>query len=190
MEDNKDNGILEKTEEVIENIDPSEYKLVKKRQRQEPTEKQLKSRQANGERLKKIMQLKKADKEKILKEHEIKLVAELKDKWKKEYEEEKSEKPNNTIGVPKNMIQVRRKRSSQKKVVIKEFPSKPKPEEQDSDGNESSDTDDDHIPKYTDCESTDTTVIKKKIAKVKQIEQAVQKQVVNPYLSMLEKYYK
>ena len=45
----KDNGIIEKVEEVIQNIDPTKYKLVKK-----PTEKQVAARLEAGVRLKKI----------------------------------------------------------------------------------------------------------------------------------------
>jgi len=175
MEDTKDNAIIEKEEEVIEKIDPTKYKLVKK-----PTEKQLEARAKSGERLKKIIEMKKADKEKIIKEQETKLVAELKDKWKKEYDDEKTvSAKNKNISVPKSMIEKRKK-----KVVIK----KPVPKE-DSDDETEEDSDDDHVPQ-TDCESTDTRIIKKKLAKVKQIEQVVSKQAINPYLSLLEKYYK
>lgn len=174
----KDNGIIEKQEEIIENIDPTKYKLVKKPK--EPTEKQLAARLASSVRLKKIIEMKKAEKEKIMKEHETKLVAELKEKWKKEYDEEKTvTAKNKNIAVPKSMIEKRKK-----KVVIK----KPVPKEDSED--ESSATEDDHIPSDTEAETTDTRIIKKKLAKVKQIEQVVGKQAVNPYLSLLEKYYK
>lgn len=174
MEDTKDNGIIEKTEEVVEHIDPTKYKLVKK-----PTEKQLAARQASGERLKKIIEMKKAEKEKITKEHETKLVAELKDKWKKEYEEEKKVevKKKTTVAVPKQLIE------KKKRVVIRK---KPVLESED----ESSATEDDHIPSDTEGETTDTRIIKKKLEKVKQIEQVVNKQTSNPYLAMLEKWYK
>jgi len=175
----KDNGIIEKQEEIIENIDPTKYKLVKKPK--EPTEKQVAARLASGERLKKIIEMKKAEKEKITKEHETKLVAELKEKWKKEYDEEKTvSAKNKNIAVPKSMIQKNKKR-----VVIRK---KPVPKEDSED--ESSATEDDHIPSDTEAETTDTRIIKKKLAKVKQIEQVVGKQAVNPYLSLLEKYYK
>jgi len=184
MEDTKDNGIIEKTEEVVQNIDPTQYKLVKK-----PTEKQLKARQANGERLKKIIEMKKADKEKIMKEHETKLVAELKEKWKKEYEEEKNAIKNNKITVPVSMIEKKVKsRVSRKKPLAKKEVKNIKKQSDEED--ESSATEDDHIPSETEGDTTDTTIIKKKLAKVKQIEQVVSKQVVNPYLSLLEKYYK
>jgi hypothetical protein len=181
MEDTKDNGIIEKEEEVIEKIDPTKYKLVKK-----PTEKQLEARAKNGERLKKIIEMKKIEKEKIIKEQETKLVAELKEKWKKEYDEEKKtvdkkERNTKSIGVPKTMIENTRK----KRVVVKK-PKKPV----ESDEDESSATEDDHIPSETEGETTDTRIIKKKLAKVKQIEQVVSNQKVNPYLSLLEKYYK
>ena len=118
MEDTKDNGIIEKEEEVIENIDPAKYKLVKK-----PSEKQVAARLASGVRLKKIIEMKKVEKEKILKEHETKLVAELKDKWKKEYDDEKTvTAKNKNIAVPKSMIQKNKK----KRVVIR----KPAPKEE------------------------------------------------------------
>lgn len=176
MEDTKDNGIIEKEEEVIENIDPSKYKLVKK-----PSEKQVAARLAAGLRLKKIIEMKKADKEKIMKEHETKLVAELKNKWKKEYDDEKTvTAKNKNIAVPKNMIENKRK----KRVVIR------KPVKKEESDDESSATEDDHIPSDTEAETTDTRIIKKKLAKVKQIEQVVSKQAINPYLSLLEKYYK
>lgn len=176
MEDAKDNGIVEKTEEVVEHIDPTKYKLVKK-----PTEKQLAARQASGERLKKIIEMKKAEKEKITKEQETKLVAELKEKWKKEYEEEKKVevKKKTTVAVPKELIE------KKKRVVIRK-----KPVVESDDENESSATEDDHIPSETEGDTTDTRVIKKKLAKVKQIEQVVNRQAVNPYLAMLEKWYK
>jgi len=180
MEDTKDNGIIEKEEEVIENIDPTKYKLVKKPK--EPTEKQLAARLASGIRLKKIIEMKKAEKEKITKEHETKLVAELKEKWKKEYAEEKGvNAKNKNISVPKSMIEKRKK-----KVVIKKPVKKAESDEED----ESSATEDDHIPSDTEAETTDTRIIKKKLGKIKQIEQVVGKQAVNPYLSLLEKYYK
>ena len=175
MEDTKDNGIIEKEEEVIQNIDPTKYKLVKK-----PSEKQVAARLASGVRLKKIIEMKKVEKEKILKEHETKLVAELKDKWKKEYDDEKTvTAKNKNIAVPKSMIQKNKK----KRVVIR----KPAPKEESDD--ESSATEDDHIPSDTEAETTDTRIIKKKLAKVKQIEQVVGKQAVNPYLSLLQKWY-
>jgi len=178
----KDDGIIEKTEEVIEHIDPTKYKLVKK-----PSEKQVAARLASGVRLKKIFAIKKLEKEKIMKEQETKLVADLKEKWKKEYDEEKPvvTAKNKNIAVPKNMIENKRK----KRVVIR----KPAPRSQakeDSSVDESSASDDDHIPSDTEAETTDTRIIKKKLAKVKQIEQVVGKQAVNPYLSLLEKYYK
>lgn len=178
MEDEKDNGIVEKTEEVVEHIDPTEYKLVKKL-----TEKQLAARKANGERLKKIIEMKKVEKEKIIKEQEAKLVAELKEKWKKEYEEEKKVevKKKTTVAVPKDMIE----KTKKPRVMIK----KPK-KVVESDDDESSATEDDHIPSDTEGDTTDTRVIKKKLAKVKQIEQVVNRQAVNPYLAMLEKWYK
>lgn len=65
-----------------------------------------------------------------------------------------------------------------------------------------SDSEDDHVPKpkkgkkkyqaeeSTDAETTDTRTIKKKLDKVKQIEQVVNKQGTNPYLSLIEKYWK
>jgi len=179
-------GIIEKTEEVIENIDPTKYKLVKK-----PTEKQVAARLASGVRLKKIFAIKKLEKEKIMKEQETKLVADLKEKWKKEYDEEKPvvTTKNKNIAVPKNMIENKRK----KRVVIRkpvkkvEGVLKGAPLSED----ESSETEDDHIPETdTEAETTDTRIIKKKLAKVKQIEQVVGKQAINPYLSLLEKYYK
>ena len=168
----KDNGIIEKVEEVIQNIDPTKYKLVKK-----PTEKQVAARLEAGVRLKKIFAMKKAEKEKIIKEQETKLVAELKEKWKKEYDEEKTEvvKSKNISG-PKSMIE------KKKRVVIR------KPiKKAESEDDESSATEDDHIPCETDteAETTDTRIIKKKLAKVKQIEQVVSKQATNPYLSLL-----
>jgi len=183
MEDTKDNGIIEKEEEIIENIDPSKYKLVKK-----PSEKQVAARLAAGLRLKKIIEMKKADKEKIMKEHETKLVAELKDKWKKEYDEEKTvtAKNKNIVGVPKSMIEKKKKPVGSGRV---KFSQKKKVEKVESD-DESSASEDDHIPSDTEAETTDTRIIKKKLAKVKQIEQVVGKQAVNPYLSLLEKYYK
>ena len=178
MEDTKDNGIIEKTEEVLEHIDPTKYKVVKKL-----TEKQVAARKANGERLKKIIEMKKVEKEKIIKEQETKLVAELKEKWKKEYAEEKKvEGKKNSVAVPKSMIE-KKKMSGRVK-----FSAKKKAVESDDD--ESSATEDDHIPSDTEGETTDTRVIKKKLAKVKQIEQVVSKQAVNPYLSLLEKWYK
>lgn len=181
MEEAKDNGIIEKEEEVIENIDPTKYKLVKK-----PSEKQVAARLANGERLKKIIAMKKVEKEKIIKEQETKLVAELKDKWKKEYDEEKTEVvKSKNISVPKSMIQKRKK-----KVVIKKpVPRSVSTTKEESEDDESSATEDDHIPSDTEAETTDTRIIKKKLAKVKQIEQVVSKQAVNPYLSLLQKWY-
>jgi len=176
MDDTKDNGIIEKEEEVIQNIDPTKYKLVKK-----PTEKQVVARLEAGVRLKKIIAMKKVEKEKIIKEQETKLVAELKDKWKKEYDDEKNVSvKNKNIAVPKNMIENKRK----KRVVIR------KPVKKEESDDESSNTEDDHIPSDTEAETTDTRIIKKKLAKVKQIEQVVGKQAYNPYLSLLEKYYK
>ena len=182
MEDTKDNGIIEKEEEIIENIDPSKYKLVKK-----PSEKQVAARLAAGLRLKKIIEMKKADKEKIMKEHETKLVAELKDKWKKEYDEEKTvTAKNKNIAVPKGMIEKKKKPVGSGRVKFSEKKKVEKVESED----DSSATEDDHIPSDTEAETTDTRIIKKKLAKVKQIEQVVGKQAVNPYLSLLEKYYK
>lgn len=181
MEDTKDIGIIIKEEEVIENIDPTKYKLVK-----QPSEKQVAARLASGARLKKIFALKKIEKEKLIKEQETKLVAELKEKWTKEYAEEKKEvavKPSsNLVSVPKSMIE---KDVRKKRVVVKR-PAK----KEETDDDDSSATDDDHIPSDTEAETTDTRTIKKKLAKVKQIEAVVSNQKINPYLSMLEKYYK
>jgi len=92
MEDSKDEGVLkgaplkvegvlkgahlkveiiEKTEEVIEHIDPTKYKLVKK-----PSEKQVAARLAKM-KIMKIFAIKNLEKEKIMKEQETKLVADL-----------------------------------------------------------------------------------------------------------------
>lgn len=183
MEDTKDNGIIETEEEVIDKIDPTKYKLVK-----QPSEKQVKARLEAGARLKKIFALKKIEKERIMKETETKLVADLKEKWKKEHAEEEKKKvavkpSSNLVSVPKSMIE---KDVRKKRVVVKKRPAK---KEETDDETDEEDSDDDHIPQ-TDCESTDTRTIKKKLAKVKQIEAVVSNQKINPYLSMLEKYYK
>jgi hypothetical protein len=42
----------------------------------------------------------------------------------------------------------------------------------------------------SDADSTDTEIIKDKIRKVKEIDSVLQPRVENPYMRLLEKYYK
>jgi hypothetical protein len=141
--------------------------------------------------------MKRAEKERIKKEEEAKIIAELKEKWTKEYEADKKVEntvPKGMIAVPKSLLK-KKSAPKPKNVKIAQAPAPaPKVKKQiqaDSDDEEDeTDSEDDHVPNETDAETTDTRTIKKKLAKVKQIEQVVNKQATNPYLAMLEKWYK
>lgn len=200
--ENKENILIPaKVEEVA-----FEGDLVKKIIEKKPrSEKQMASAKQASERLAKIHALKREEKEKQKKEEEVKLVAELKEKWLKEHAEELDSK-NKTTLVPKTRkprkpLNEEQKKKLRAKPVVEEKHVSYLDEEEYSDESES-DSEDDHVPKSkakkgkkyqaeetTDAETTDTRTIKKKLEKVKQIEQVVNKQGVNPYLSLINKYW-
>jgi len=201
MTDAKDDGLIEKEEEEEELVNVEQIKIIKKKIEKPKTEKQIEASKKAGERLAKIHEMKRAEKERIKKEEEAKIIAELKEKWTKEYEADKKVESNTKgmIAIPKSLLKKMTERKP-KKVKIQTPAPAPAPAsaqkvkkqiQVDSDEEEDeTDSEDDHIPNETDAETTDTRVIKKKLAKVKQIEQVVNKQATNPYLAMLEKWYK
>jgi hypothetical protein len=191
MTDAKEEGLIKKEEEEEElMLVPAENLKIKPiKKKTERSEKQAEASTKAGERLKKINEMKRAEKERIKKEEEAKIIADLKQKWTKEYEAEKNDEtkiPKGMVAMPKSIV----KKATERPRKVKVFkPVKKQIQANSDDETEEDDSDDDHVPQ-TDCESTDTRTIKKKLAKVKQIEQVVSKQAVNPYLSLLEKYYK
>ena len=194
MTDAKDEGLIEKEEDESILIDEADVKIIKKKIEKPKSEKQTQAHAKAGERLKKIHEMKRVEKERIQKEQEAKIIADLKEKWTKEYHADKKlEEPKGKVLLSKSLVkkatEVNRPRKV--KIVAPSPPIKVKKQIQanSDDETEEDDSDDDHVPQ-TDCESTDTRTIKKKLAKVKQIDQVVGKRAVNPYLSLLEKYYK
>jgi hypothetical protein len=195
MTDAKDDGLIEKEEDENILIDEADVKLVKKKNEKPKSEKQIEAHAKAGERMKKIHEMKRVEKERIQKEQEAKIIADLKEKWTKEYHADKKlEEPKGKVLLSKSLVkkatEVNRPRKVKVVAPAKSVRTTKKQIQANSDDEtEEDDSDDDHVPQ-TDCESTDTRTIKKKLAKVKQIEQVVGKQAVNPYLSLLEKYYK
>lgn len=193
MTDAKDDGLIEKEEEEEDTVlipeQDIKIKNIKKKIETKKSEKQMEASRKAGERLRKIHEMKRAEKERIQKEQEAKIIADLKEKWTKEYQADKKvEEPKGMIAIPKSLLK-KKTAPKPKQVKIAPAPVKKQIQANSDDETEEDDSDDDHVPQ-TDCESTDTRTIKKKLAKVKQIEQVVSNQKINPYLSLLEKYYK
>ena len=192
MTDAKDDGFIEKEEKEEILIDEEQIKIIKKKtEPKQKSEKQTEAQAKGAERLRKIHEMKRVEKERIQKEQEAKIIADLKEKWTKEYHaDNKLEEPKGKVLLSKSLVkkatEVKVKKPRKVKVVA---PVKKEIQANSDDETEEDDSDDDHVPQ-TDCESTDTRTIKKKLQKVKQIEQVVSKQAYNPYLSLLEKYYK
>jgi hypothetical protein len=130
-------------------------------------------------------------------EQEKKMVAEMKDKWKLEYEKEQARKAR--VEIKKNAEMVKLPETQKLKRV------KPKPKKEKENENEDEDEDEDDevkpfikrvMPKSkkkyveSDADSTDTELIKDKMRKVKEIDAVLQPRVENPYMRLLEKYYK
>lgn len=189
MTDAKDDGYIEKEEEEEILIDEADVKIVKKKTETKKSVKQAEAQARGAERLRKIHEMKRAEKERIQKEQEAKIIADLKEKWTKEYQADKKvEEPKGKVLLSKSLVKKATEIKKPRKVKVV-APVKKQIQADSDDETEEDDSDDDHVPQ-TDCESTDTRTIKKKLAKVKQIEQVVSNQKINPYLSLLEKYYK
>jgi len=157
-----------------------------------PTEKQLIARKNNRERLLTIHKQKEAEREQARLDSEKKIIDDLKTKWLKEYEREKLRAKVKADASTKVKLPV-----TQRLRAVK-----PKAQPDDSDDEpqqpflkrvasrrraKASNYDDDSD---TGAESTDTETIRKKIEKVKKIEAVIQPRVANPYIRMLEQFYK
>ena len=204
----QENEVLEDVNEEVESyneVDKRDIvptkKEMEKKPRPPPSEKQVIARKANNERLVLIQQQKKEEKEKLKLEQEKKMVAEMKEKWKKEYEKEQARKIR--VENKKNAEMVKLP-ETQKLARVKTAPKPKKPvKNDDNEEDEEEDEEEETRPfikrvmpkskkKYveSDVDSTDTEIIKDKLKKVKEIDAVLQPRVVNPYMRLLEKYYK
>jgi len=181
-------------------------KAERKRTPREPTEKQLIARKNASERLSRIHKQKEEERQRVKLEEEKRIIDELKTKWLKEYEKEKKatakQEPTEKVRLP----------ATQRLRAVKPK-SKPKPkptEETETEEDEEEETELEDKPflkrvhqrkrlpksakRYvesdTEADSTDTEAIKKKIEKVKQIDSIIQPRVENPYVRLLQQYYK
>jgi len=212
--ENQENELLEDVNEEVENyneVDKRDIVATKKELKEEmkqtktrppPTEKQILARKANAERLLLIQKQKKDERERLKLEQEKKMVAEMKEKWKKEYEKEQARKIR--VENKKNAEMVKLP-ETQKLARVKTTP-KPKKSVKNDDNEEDEEEEDEEeeprpfikrvMPKTkkkyveSDADSTDTEIIKDKLKKVKEIDAVLQPRVVNPYMRLLEKYYK
>jgi len=156
-----------------------------------PTEKQLIARKNNRERLLTIHKQKEAEREQARLDAEKKIIDDLKIKWLKEYEREKLRaKVKADASTKVKLPPTQRLRAVKPKAPVDDSDDEPqqpflkrvasrrraKPSNYDTDD--------------TECESTDTETIRKKIEKVKKIEAVIQPRVQNPYIRMLEQFYK
>lgn len=168
-------------------------KAERKRTPREPTEKQIAARKGASERLIRIHKQKEEERNRVKLEEEKKIIDELKTKWLHEYEKEKKatarQEPSEKVKIPVTQ----RLRAVKPKL-------KPKPAEETEEETEEEDRPflkrvhrRKRVPKYqdtdTEADSTDTEAIKKKIAKVKQIDSVIQPRVENPYARFLQQYY-
>jgi len=175
-------------------------KAERKRTPREPTEKQLIARKNASERLSRIHKQKEEERQRVKLEEERKIIDDLKTKWLKEYEKEKKatakQEPTEKVRLP----------ATQRLRAVKPKP-KPKPTEETEEDEEEEEEDNkpflkrvhkrSRLPKYkkyvesdTEADSTDTEAIKKKIEKVKQIDSIIQPRVENPYVRLLQQFYK
>ncbi len=208
--ENQKNEVLEDVnEEEVENyneVDKRDIVATKKELKEEmkhtrtrppPSEKQILARKANAERLLLIQQQKKEEREKLKLEQEKKMVAEMKEKWKKEYEKEQARKIR--VEHKKNAEMV--KLPETQKLTRLKTTSKPKKEQDEEEDDEEEEQQVKPfikrvIPKTkkkyveSDADSTDTEIIKDKMRKLKEIDAVLQPRVVNPYMRLLEKWYK
>ena len=219
--ENQENEVLANVEEESEfvetynEVDKRDIVPTKKELKEEmkqtrtrlpPSEKQILARKANTERLLIIQKQKKDERERLKLENEKKMVAEMKEKWKKEYEKEQARKLRVENKKSTEMVKLP---ETQKLARVKTTPKpkpkpKPKPDEEEEEEEEDEEEEEKQtkpfikrvIPKpkkryvESDADSTDTEIIKDKLKKVKEIDAVLQPRVVNPYMRLLEKYYK
>ena len=154
-----------------------------------PTEKQLIARKNNRERLLTIHKQKEAEREQARLDAEKKIIDDLKIKWLKEYEREKlRSKAKADASTKVKLPPTQRLRAVKPKAQTDDSDDEPQPflkrvASRRRTKPSNYDTDD------TECESTDTETIRKKIEKVKKIEAVIQPRVANPYIRMLERFY-